>query len=153
MFQENARRAVVVLVTNPSSLKIVLPAPVGRSECRSVVAAAAQAADPDAPAAVPSLARGEQREPAGTVGPGVHRRRRGWARAAGEGRRIAVLPSGGGLRCLACLLGVAARRSVLLLACGAALRRSGGCGEARPGICGAPRRSVSIGAGAARRIE
>ena len=72
----------------------------------------------------------------------------------GKDARMGVLPSGGGLRCLACLLRVAVRRSYsVLLVCGAALRRIGSCGEARPGVCGAPQRSVSIGAGAARRIR
>src|SRR5262249_45542600 len=47
------------LVTNPSSLRIVLPAPISHSEHRAVVvAAAAQAADPGAPTVMPSLARG-----------------------------------------------------------------------------------------------
>ena len=101
-----------------------------------------------------SLARGEQREPADTVGPGVHRRHRGWARAEGKDALMGVLPSGCGMRCLACLLRVAARRSCsALLVCGAALRRIDSCGQARPGVCGAPQRSVSIGAGAARRIR
>ena len=46
------------LVTNPSSLRIVLPALISHSECRAVVgAAAARAADPGAPAAMPSMAR------------------------------------------------------------------------------------------------
>ena len=46
------------LVTNPSSLKMVLTAPISHPERRAaVVAAAAQAADPGAPAAMPSLAR------------------------------------------------------------------------------------------------
>ena len=142
------------LVTNPSSLKMVLTAPISHPERRAaVVAAAAQAADPGAPAAMPSLARVSSANRPAPVEPGVHRLHRGWARAAREGRRIAVLPSGGGMRCLACLLRVAARRSCpVLLVCGAALRRIDSCGEARPGICGPPQRSVSIGAGAARRI-
>ena len=98
------------LVTNPSSLRIVLPALISHSECRAVVgAAAARAADPGAPAAVPSLVRVSSANRPTSWCPALFA-----VTAAGQGRggrtRIAVLPSGGGMRCLACLLRVAARR-------------------------------------------
>ena len=121
------------LVTNPSSLRIVLPAPVSHSECRAVVVAAgAQAADPRA-GDDPSLARVSSTNPAGAVEPGVHRlhprlgqgrERRTPDRGIAQRRWHAgadLPPPCGGTR----------RSCSVWLVGGAALRRIDGCGEAR----------------------
>ena len=140
------------LVTNPSSLRIVLPAPISHSGCRAVVVAAvAQAADPGAPAVMPSLARVSSANRPAPWSPAFTA-----VTAAGPGPRGMDAGSGCCPAEVAC--GVWFASSVWRLAghvrsCWhVALRWAGSMAAAKPGICRPPQRSVSIGAGAARRI-
>ena len=142
------------LVTNPSSLRIVLTAPISHPERRAaVVAAAAQAADPGAPAAMPSLARVSSANRPAPWSPAFIA-----FTAAGPGPR----GKDAGSRCcpaeVACGVWLASsvwRHAGHVRSCWyVALRCAGSIAAAKPGPAsvGQTQRSVSIGAGAARRI-